>query len=418
MSADRISSSCRGVAAVLTMIVLAGCGPGSDAPTGTGDDSRRLSLAVVAGAGQRGFPGDQLAEAVIVQLVDELRRPVEETRLLHFTVEQDAGTLSDTTVLTSVEGRAAVRWRLGDAIGSRRLRASIAGETWEEPLQMYAEIVSPALADLVVVRGLASGSARLIVREEDATALHVLSWPDTVLRLLPLAPKPDGPAGLPSWQEVTAFTDVHRPATVLQPWTAGVDTVRLDMRPPVQVPFAIWITHSFEETAARARHDLRNLDQVWSTERTGLRVGTVRVEDATSRDGKIRQCSDDLLPIDPDVINVYYVNTQVESGRPAYACGPATVLMGMNTIWSYSPEHRTLLAHEVGHVMSLVHVDDDTNVMSGSPVLGGRFTPGQVYRMHFDAWGTLNSILRLNTSVARNCYSWLSRCPAATFQPW
>jgi hypothetical protein len=68
--------------------------------------------------------------------------------------------------------------------------------------------------------------------------------------------------------------------------------------------------------------------------------------------------------------------------------------------------------------MSLLHVADANNVMSGGNTWGPKLTTGQIYRMHFDSWGTVNSLLKANLPVARNCFSSVSDCPSATLMLW
>ncbi len=403
----------------VTCTVLAACGSGSEPPTNAhpAADTTHLSLLVLGGTAQRGFPGDLLESPIGFQVVDPTGRAVAGQRRLRLHIEPGDGTLSDTSIVTDTDGRAGVTWRLGNNIGIRTLTALVEALATGDEVRVSVEVVSPDRADLVIVRGLTSGDTQFVIREGFFSWTYALQWPDTVLRLMPHAPRSDGPGGIPSWQEVTAFHASHAPATAITPWTDNVDVVILEMKQPVRVPITVWVTHDFDETSARAVYDLANLNLAWSSEKTGLQVGTVRIENAPDMSG-LGSCSDQPLRADPDAMNIYYVNRQIEDGRPAYQCSPSRVMMGMNTVWSYSPIYRTLLAHEIGHAMALGHVSDTTNVMNGSPVLGGHFTAGQIYRMHFDSYGTLPSVLHLNTAAARNCLSWVSQCPDVGFDNW
>src|SRR5262249_37636014 len=123
-------------------------------------------------------------------------------------------------------------------------------------------------ADLILIRGVTSGTVGVLVRKGDGNEQHTLTWPDSVVRLLPRTS--DG-----SWEEVAAFTVGHPPVSVLRPWTDAVDTVRITFGAPIEVPFTIWTTYDFDTTAARARHDLASTDQFWRSHMTGLRVGRV-----------------------------------------------------------------------------------------------------------------------------------------------
>jgi hypothetical protein len=195
--------------------------------------------------------------------------------------------------------------------------------------------------------------------------------------------------------------------------------VLLVLRPEIAVPFTVWVTNDFDSTAARARYDLGNLDQFWRSHMTGMRVGTVRIENVPELVGTLAQCTESKVRFDITAINLYYMATMVDGNRPAVTCDATTVLMGMNTIWSYSPEYHFLLAHEVGHALSLNHVNDNANFMSGSSVIGSEITIGQIYRMHFDSWGALNSVLGVHPAGERNCsLPFSTHCPPETFVAW
>jgi hypothetical protein len=151
-----------------------------------------------------------------------------------------------------------------------------------------------------------------------------------------------------------------------------------------------------------ARYQLGKLEDFWKSEMSGIRVGTVRYENAPALAGTISRCTDERRQADPSAMNLYYMNTMVDNNRPAITCNATTVIMGMTTAWTYSPEYQFLLAHEVGHALSLGHVSDVNNVMHPSQ-RAPHFTFGQIYRAHFDATGLVNALLEINTSVARNC---------------
>lgn len=381
-------------------------------------DTPGAALAVIAGAWQQGFLGEPLVDSVAVQIVDVGGRAVRERRPIRFTVSAGGGSVSDTVVLSAETGVASVAWRLGTSGGEQNLTAAIADLRSAPVTPIYASGVSPTAADLVVIRGLSQGDAHILIRQDNSTWTYSLAWPDTVLRLLPHGPRNDGPAGSRSWQEVTVFTLDHPPETVLQPWTDDVDTVRLALRPAIAVPFTVVVTHDFDTTAARARYDLTNLDGFWRSHMTGLRVGRIRIENAPQLNGPIVGCADVSTPYDPKAFNVYYLPAMIdgESGR---TCGPNVVLVGMNTIWSYDPRYAYVFVHGVGHALSLDHIGDENNVMSGDGVIGSGLRIGQIYWMHFDSGGGLNATLGIHPVGERNCSLPLSsHCPAQTFTAW
>jgi len=383
---------------------LTACGP--DAPTKPPSTSAVSPLAVIADGGSlRGFVGEPLANPVAVQVVDSSVHAVQGRRWIRFSVAEGGGTVSDTVVLSSESGRATVKWVLGAAIGLQQLSVSIVDAPSPRPQRVFAQAFSFDAADRIVISGTTSGTIGLLVRTDETVLPYTLLWPDTVLRLLPRAAEG-------SSEEVTAFTVGHPPVSVLRPWTDGVDTVRIAFRSPIAVPFAIWITHDFDTTAARARHDLAALDAFWRSRMTGLWVGPLRVDSAPNL---LFECGEGTRGyFDGAAINVYYLKI----GSPV-ACDARIIRMHVNNPLSFADKYDLILAHEVGHALSLDHVGDAGNVMWPDSPPGGGLTTGQIYWMHFHSWGALNSVVGIHPTGERNCNVLvLSRCPAQTFTAW
>jgi hypothetical protein len=403
------SLSCFVLSAAL--IVSAGCGADSPTPPRPNAEAQ-LAIVVVGGGSQQGFPGDVLDAPVIVQIIDSAGRPAAGKRRIRFSVVAGAGSVSDTSVFSSDNGDASVTWRLGAAVGGQQIAAALAAPGANARTTVSATAVSPDAADLVVLRGATSGKVNVLINQDDSYTRHTLAWPDTVLRLLPR-----GEHG--TWQEVTAFSFDHPPATALRPWTAGVDTVHLALRAAIAVPFTMWVTHEFDTTAARARYDASQVDKFWRSHMTGLRVGPVRIERLLEYERKIFLCSDIPGDHDPAAINVYYLANQINElggARPAFQCSASKLLMGIN-FFAFDPSYQNLLAHEAGHAFGLDHIADPSNVMNGWP-LGSNLTTGQIYLMHFQSTGTANAVLKAHTVGVRNCYSTLTHCPSQTFVAW
>jgi hypothetical protein len=257
-------------------------------------------------------------------------------------------------------------------------------------------------ADLILVRGATSGEIGLLVRQDEAASRHTLVWPDSVLRLLPRSDSS-------GWQEVTAFTVGHPPVAILRPWTDGTDTVRIAFQPAIPVPFTVWITHDFDTTTARARHDFAALDLAWRSQMTGLRVGHLRIEQAP---GLSFDCGAHTgVDSDGASINVYYTAFQ-----SPVTCDARIIRMHRNHPLSFTDGYQFVLAHEVGHTLSLAHMQDQVNVMWPQSPHGYGLTTGQIYWMHFHSWGALNSVLNIHPAAERNCnILLLARCPTQTF---
>jgi hypothetical protein len=402
-----LSSTHRVLAVLVALDAMTACGGGSDAPTKSPSLNAISSLGIrIQGSGQRGFVGELLADAVSAQVVDSSSRPVIGRRRIRLLVVEGGGSVSDTVVFSNESGLASVSWRLGKTAGQQQLAASLADPPLSAEQPIFATALSLESADVILVSGATAGIIGVLVRKDAGRVAYTLTWPDTVLRLLPRSAEGTS-------EEVTAFTVGHPPVTVLQPWTSGVDTVRVAFRLPIEVPLTIWIAYDFDTTAARARHDLAALDGFWRAQMIGLRVGRVRVDSAPNL---LFECGGDTRGyFDRAAINVYYM----KYGAPPEACDAHIIRMHATNPASFLDDYALILAHEVGHALSLDHVSDPGNIMWPQSPPGHALRTGQIYWMHFHDWGALNSIIGVHPVGERNCHVQLvSQCPAQTFSVW
>jgi len=394
---------------------MAACGSTSDAPLTPAVGASRVSVAIVDGASQVGFIGELLEHPVMVQLVDSLGRSTADQRRVRFSIVSGGGSVSDTIAATDTRGRAAVNWRLGPTHGLQELGVSLAepGISTTPASIVDASAVNAEEADLVVIAGLKSGTAGLLIQQDGAMETHTLVWPDTILRLLPR-----GASG--TWQQVTAFSIGHPPEARIRPWTDGADTIRLRLRDPIDVPFTVWALLDFDTTAAKARLDLADLDYVWQSQATGLRVGTVRIEPAPGARNIVSCNSDTHGYVDPAAINVYYTAGVSEvGGDGGVACSAGKILMGPNAPLGFRRMPNYLFAHEVGHTLSLDHVSIQNNVMVPIDTNGPALTTGQIYWMHFNAGSALNAVLGIHPAAEQNCRAPLViYCPTQEYAVW
>lgn len=369
-------------------------------PTGASLDVR------IDGSGQRGFVGQPLDNPIVVHVVDSAGRTVAGKRRIRIAVADGGGAVSDTALLSDDNGGAAVSWSLGKVVGTQQLAVTLPDAPSSREERALAHAVPLDAADVVAVSGATSGTIGILVREDDGVVPYTLTWPDTLLRLLPRSAEG-------TWEEVTAFAVGHPPVSVLRPWTDNVDTVRLAFRAPIAVPFTIWIAYDFDTTAARARFDFAALDAFWRAHMTGLQVGKTRVESAP---GLLFLCGGDTRGYyDAAAINVYYMDYVT----PSEDCNAHIIRIHGNTPASFDPVYSLILAHEVGHAMSLIHVDDPANVMEPVSPPGSVLTTGQIYWMHFDAAGALNSVVGVHPAAERNCQlPFSSHCPDQKFARW
>jgi len=391
-------------AALAATIGLSGCG-NSEAPAASPNGVGAVLRVRIVGTGQQGFVGEALANPIGIW-VDSGSHAVQGQRRIQILVADGGGSVSDTATFSDGTGHAFVQWVLGQAIGMQHLVVSLPDAPSSQADTASAQALPLDAADLVVVKGATSGRIGVLLHQDDRFVPYALTWPDTVLRLLPHTA--DG-----SWEEVTAFTVGHPPVSVLQPWTDGTDTVRLAFQAAIAVPITVWISKDFDTTAARARFDLNEVDGFWGSHMVGLRVGRTRIDSAPNL---LFVCGGDTQGyVDASAINVYYMDY---FGGPE-TCNAQIIRMSTNNSYAFVPGHGLVLAHELGHAMSLVHLADSGNVMWPNWPPGDGLRTGQIYWMHFHTWGAVNSILGIHPAAERNCNTAVTApCPAQTLDVW
>ena len=381
---------------------------GADAPGIPTAPGATSALTVrIDGTGQRGFVGQTLTDPIGVQVVDSAAHAVKGQRRIRISVSDGGGSVSDTVVLSDDHGHAAVWWALGQALGTQHLAVSLPDAPSSREQLALAQALGLDAADLVVMSGATSGTIGVLIRQDDGIVPYTLTWPDTVLRLLPRTAQG-------TWEEVTVFTVGHPPVSVLHPWTDGVDTVRVAFRSPIAVPVTVWIATDFDTTAARARFELAGVDRFWASHMVGLRVGRTRIESAPNL---LFTCGGDTRGyFDNTAINVYYIDY---SGGPE-ACDAHIIRMSTRNALAFAPDHELVLAHEMGHAMSLDHIGDQDNVMwPGAVPVGNGLRTGQIYWMHFHYWGSLNTVVGVHPVAERNCnITVIAHCPPQTLAVW
>lgn len=108
--------------AFLLGALLAGAAACDDDPTGSGPPAQ---VAVASGGDQSGPAGQNLAEAVTVEVTDDDGDPVEGVEV-RFSVSSGGGSVSQAADSTDARGLASVQWRLGTvAADSQRLQVQV-----------------------------------------------------------------------------------------------------------------------------------------------------------------------------------------------------------------------------------------------------------------------------------------------------
>ncbi len=205
---------------------------------------------------------------------------------------------------------------------------------------------------------------------------------------------------------VIAFTGGRAPTLKTVEWTKDSETVTLDFEKEYDIPVTVWIVSGdFNKQRELAIRAAEKTSQIWSDERQGIRFSVFDdIKDATGKaDGRYSKnpfnCNNmgDAIQRDigatPGMINVYYVD-MVETTRGVLStsgvlCAANNLIaLGQNT-----SDH--LLAHELGHIFTLEHIDhlstdsptasgpvnfDRTNVMHPASNERNYLTEGQTYR--------------------------------------
>jgi hypothetical protein len=394
---------------VMAATAIVSCG---DGPTGNQGPGPATAVKLIGPEGQRAFAGEALPLPLSFKVVDAKGRTVPGVHRIRYAITDVTGAVSDSVADTNADGFGAIYWRLGTTIGVQRLTATLADVPDATGAIASAHSVSPDQADVVVLRGAAEGPIGVLITVASTTTVLRLTWPDTVLRLLPRGPVPPSPFGVIAWEDVTAFNVGRAPAAAVRPWTDDADTIQLVLRPPVAVPVKVWIVSDYDATLARAQYEIGNVDTYWRSVPSGLAVGDVDVEYVPDLEGQVFSCTDIVGRTASGALNLFYTTNFFA----ASVCNGNSVVMGPNPNY-LQPGYAMRLPWAVGYTLGLGTSSTPGNLMYGyypwtPPLL---LTTGQVYRMHFASYSLLNSVLGVRPAGERNCFAAISPCPAETF---
>jgi hypothetical protein len=238
--------------------------------------------------------------------------------------------------------------------------------------------------------------------------------------------------------EVVAFTN-HRAVAIAPqvPWTTGVDTVKVPLTGPIAIDVTVWILYDPHHTQANRVMVMKLAAiSIWEQERVGVTFGAFDIKDVTSHslasaDRKFANCFSQTnfqkdFPPDSGRVNVYMLETVEQSAGQGESCGFGTgfIVMGKNPV-------DELLAHEIGHNLSLEHPDglptfDDTNVMYSASNNRQYFTEGQLFRAHMTSYSVLNNIFhafqarpnQITRDCAQNSLPTDPMCPTIDRRVW
>lgn len=235
--------------------------------------------------------------------------------------------------------------------------------------------------------------------------------------------------------EAVAFTAL-RPMAITTPadWAAG--DVAVAFRPQISVPVTVWIVQGpFASQKALALSALVTTNQIWRSEAVGLTTGTITVNDATGNANAStflsftctqQSAMQTAIGQTAGQFNIYYVN-QVDRGGGNFSTGNGNACSLSGSFAAMGSATGTeLLVHELGHDMSLAHVDglapfDGTNVMFSTSNTRQFFTEGQTFRAHMTPASAINGVFNARASqptrtCAQNASS--NQCPLIQKRIW
>ena len=113
-------------------LLLAGAACGLSAACGGSDlvlpdQTEPARIVAVSGTNQAGSIGSMLAEPLVVRVTDSRDRPVSERKVAFEVISGEGGSVNPDTAVTDADGRASVRWVLGESEGTQRVEAEVLG---------------------------------------------------------------------------------------------------------------------------------------------------------------------------------------------------------------------------------------------------------------------------------------------------
>lgn len=227
----------------------------------------------------------------------------------------------------------------------------------------------------------------------------------------------------------SAFSIGRSPTSAHRIWNQTAETMPLVLDPEVGLRVTFWVLSAdFSTLLTRGAQAIVDLNAVYRTERTGLRVTGVTFRDASTNasaaalldaqaGNKARYVNE--IGQTAGEMNVYVTNTVEGANNRAFTWdgNPLTTIAGNVLIGR-------LLAHEFGHAFVLAHVGapdfDGTNIMSPDVSASQFFTEGQIFNMHRHPSSLINALF--NAHPGRQTFACpgpaTNECPAVSRRVW
>ena len=91
------------------------------------DQTEPAHIVAVSGTNQAGSTGTMLAEPLVVRVTDSRDRPVGDREVVFQVLAGEGGVVTPDRAVTDIDGRASVRWILGETEGTQRVQALVVG---------------------------------------------------------------------------------------------------------------------------------------------------------------------------------------------------------------------------------------------------------------------------------------------------
>lgn len=211
----------------------------------------------------------------------------------------------------------------------------------------------------------------------------------------------------PHRNEAIAFGESRSPYRQETSWTTGNDSFTFPLGDQLEIPVTNWIVYDHSGNQRDlARNACIDTSTIWAAERMGIQISECEViymadqefDDAILNSvGEDHRNWDDFsneVGIYNDRINVYWIETVDGQATAGWSDFGNRIVMG----WSVSGH---LLAHELGHALSLLHPVELCNRASRSRSLSNVMcaytnhrnflSEGQIFRAHFNGSSALNA---------------------------
>jgi hypothetical protein len=341
----------------------------------------------------------------------------------------NAGWSSDDPNIASVDASGVVR---GESLGSTTIHASAASINGSAPVIVYAQGNDKiALQNnigndnaVVLLDGKQSSGCVSDGAYRGSTGVDV----DNVL------PSNDCSSEVVVMSDGNAL-EIVSPVSL---WTEATgDQLTVDLKDPLSLPLRIWSVHGDHQLVQqKAEAALTWANVAFGDSHAGI-IFPAEFTDKTGDADPAKSYAYCNLHMDivqdigyePGKLNVYYVDRVLEASPTSVGVWCGTFGVG-GIILMENTAPISILAHELGHALSLEHVDavdldadgnSDfemwTNVMSmgSDPVITPTFTEGQAFRVNANELSFLNAI-GVRRAVTRNCAEgdYNRMCPAVT----